>query len=210
MSEVELDPLTLEQVREPLPAEGGLECDLRLASQLGEDGTQRPRVVRQPAREQLQTLIVERGDVRGPAMQVDPDVDHGGLLSDPELTTSAYPRGRTDSGGPPRHDINQAVSACALGGERAHLGSNARRPLPNGCQPGKLEVCTGACTRRPADVARTMDPRTLRLANAVANRRKNTWKSAYSGRSRKPLRVQALRGFQSLPLRSRAGSNPHG
>jgi hypothetical protein len=74
MSEVELDPLTLEQVREPLPAEGGLECDLRLASQLGEDGTQRPRVVRQPAREQLQTLIVERGDVRGPAMQVDPDV----------------------------------------------------------------------------------------------------------------------------------------
>ena len=48
------------------------------------------------------------------------------------------------------HDINQAVSACALGGEWAHLGSNARRPLPNGCQPGKLEVCTGACTRRPA------------------------------------------------------------
>ena len=89
MSEVELDPLGLEQVGEPLPAEGGLERDLRVRAQLGEDGAQRVRVVRHPAREQLETLLVEGGDVRGPAMEVDADVDHGGLLSDPELTSLA-------------------------------------------------------------------------------------------------------------------------
>jgi hypothetical protein len=81
MGEVELDTLGLEQVGEPLPAEGGLEGDLRFLSQLGEDGAQRFRVVRHPAREQLQALLVEGGDVRGPAMEVDADVDHGGLLS---------------------------------------------------------------------------------------------------------------------------------
>jgi hypothetical protein len=89
MGEVELDPLALEQVGQPLPAEGGLESDPRFPSQLGEEGAQRFRVIRHPAREELQALLVEGGNVRGPAMEVDADVDHGGLLSDPELATSA-------------------------------------------------------------------------------------------------------------------------
>ena len=73
---MKLDPLVLEQVSEPLPAEGGLERDPRFPSQLGEDGAQRLRVVRHPAREQLQTVLVEGGEVRGPAVEVDADVDH--------------------------------------------------------------------------------------------------------------------------------------
>jgi hypothetical protein len=89
MGEVELDPLGLEQICQPLPAEGGLERDLRLPSQLREDRPQRLRVVRHPAREQLEALLVEGSNVRGPAMKVDADVDRSGLLSDPELATPA-------------------------------------------------------------------------------------------------------------------------
>jgi hypothetical protein len=89
VGQVELDPLGIEEVCEPLPAEGRLERHPRLPSQLREDGTQRLRVVRDPTREQLQALLVEGSHVRGPAVEVDADVDHGGLLSDPELTASA-------------------------------------------------------------------------------------------------------------------------
>jgi hypothetical protein len=64
-------------------------CDPRLPAQLREESAQRLRVVRDPAREQLQALLVESGNVRAPAMQIDADVDHGGLLSDPELAASA-------------------------------------------------------------------------------------------------------------------------
>jgi hypothetical protein len=89
MSKMELDPLRLEQVRQPLPAKGRLECDLGVISQLSKDRTKRLRVVRHPSREQLETLIIEGSNVRGPAVKVDADVHHGGLLSDPELTASA-------------------------------------------------------------------------------------------------------------------------
>jgi Berberine and berberine like len=74
-------PLGLEQVRQPLPAESGLECDPRLPSQLGEERAQRLRIIPHPTREQLQTLLVEGGDVRGPAVEVDADVDHGRLAA---------------------------------------------------------------------------------------------------------------------------------
>src|SRR5262249_56454248 len=39
---------------------------------------------------------------------------HSTTVSLPELTTPAQRRQKTDSGGPPRHDINQAVSAWRL------------------------------------------------------------------------------------------------
>jgi hypothetical protein len=78
MGELELDPLGLEQV-----------CGATPSSQLGEDRAQRLRIVSHPAREQLQALLVEGGNVRGPAMKVYADIQHGGLLSDPELATSA-------------------------------------------------------------------------------------------------------------------------
>jgi hypothetical protein len=89
MGQVEPDPLGFEEVGEPLPAEGRLECDPCFPSQLREDRAQRLRVVRDPAREQLQAILVESGDMRGPAVKVDADLDHGGLLSDPGLAASA-------------------------------------------------------------------------------------------------------------------------
>jgi hypothetical protein len=89
MGQVELDPLALEQVCQPLPPEGGLESDPRLPSQLREERAQRLRVIAHPTREQFQALLVEGGNVRGPAVKIDADVDHGGLLSDPDLATSA-------------------------------------------------------------------------------------------------------------------------
>jgi hypothetical protein len=80
MGQVQLDPLRLEQVRDPLPAEGGLERNPPLPTQLREDRAQHLRVVRHPAREQLQTLLVESRNMRGPTVKVDADVDHGRLL----------------------------------------------------------------------------------------------------------------------------------
>lgn len=89
MGKMKLDPLNLEQVSKPLPTEGSLERDPRLASQLREDRAQSLRIVRHPTREQLQALLIESGHVRSPPVQVNADVDHGRLLSDPELATSA-------------------------------------------------------------------------------------------------------------------------
>ncbi len=89
MSKMELDPLGLEQVGEPPPTKGGLQRNPRFSAQLREDRAQHLRLVRHPPREQLQTLFVESGNVRAPAMQVNADVDHDALLSDPELATPA-------------------------------------------------------------------------------------------------------------------------
>jgi hypothetical protein len=71
MSKVKLDPLSVEQIQQPLPTERGLERDPRFPSQLHEDRAQYIRIVPHPAREQLDPLLVEGRNVRGPAMQVD-------------------------------------------------------------------------------------------------------------------------------------------
>jgi hypothetical protein len=47
--------------------------------------------------------------VRAPAMAIVPT--HSTTVSFPELTAPAY-REKTDSGSPPRHDINQAEFGC--------------------------------------------------------------------------------------------------
>jgi hypothetical protein len=89
MGEVELDALRLEQVCQPLPAEGASSATFASPPSCAKIARSASGVVRHPAREQLQTLLVEGGNMRGPAVKVDADVDHGGLLSDPELTTPA-------------------------------------------------------------------------------------------------------------------------
>src|SRR6266581_4446181 len=76
MGEVQLVALLLEQVGEPLPAVGRLERDLQLTAELGQDRLQRLRLVRDPAREQLLTLLVEGGDLRALAVEIDANVDH--------------------------------------------------------------------------------------------------------------------------------------
>jgi hypothetical protein len=53
MRQMQLDPLRLEQIRQPLPPERGLERDPRLTTQLGEDRAQRLRLVRHSTRKQL-------------------------------------------------------------------------------------------------------------------------------------------------------------
>jgi hypothetical protein len=63
MREVQLVPLLLEQLGQPFPTVGRLECHLQLAAQLGQDRLQRLRLVRDSAREQLPTSLVEGGDL---------------------------------------------------------------------------------------------------------------------------------------------------
>ena len=76
VGEMELDPLALEQVGQPLPAEGSLERHRRPLRELSERGKQGLRLVDDPAGEQLLAVLVERAELRGLAMQVDPDVHH--------------------------------------------------------------------------------------------------------------------------------------
>src|SRR5438093_4543048 len=113
--EVQLVALLLEQVGEPLPAVGRLERDLQLATEFGQDRFQCLRVVRDSAREQLPALLVESGDLRALAMEIDADVDH--LLEPP------FGRRR------PRHI---AWGAGALGGPLLHgikwCASSGRHP----------------------------------------------------------------------------------
>ena len=78
MREVQLMPLGLEEIGEPLPAVGRLECDPQLTAQLGQDRLQRLRVVRDPTRKQLRPVLIESGDLRARAMKIDADLDHLG------------------------------------------------------------------------------------------------------------------------------------
>jgi hypothetical protein len=63
------------------PNQNRLEGRPRIPSQLGEDRAQGVRVIRHPTREQLEPALIESSNMRAPAVQVDADVDHGGLLS---------------------------------------------------------------------------------------------------------------------------------
>ena len=81
MREVQLVPFLLEQVGEPLPTVGRLECDLQLAAELGQDRLQRLWLVRDSARQQLRPLLIESSDLRTLAMEIDTDLDH--LLGPP-------------------------------------------------------------------------------------------------------------------------------
>ena len=84
MREVQLVPLRLQQLGQPLPTVGRLQRNLQLAAQLGQDRLQRLRLVHDPPREQLRPLRVQRRDLRALAVQVDADVDHClGLLPVP-------------------------------------------------------------------------------------------------------------------------------
>src|SRR6266540_3419337 len=113
MGEVQLVALLGEQVGEPLPAVGRLERDLQLAAELGQDRLQRLRVVRDSAREQLPALLVEGGDLRALAMEIDADVDH--LLGPPSVPTSTTPsayrlgRGSASRPAPSWHQAPRSV-----------------------------------------------------------------------------------------------------
>jgi hypothetical protein len=121
MRETQLVPLLLEQIGEPFPAVGRLERDLQLAAQLSKDRLQRLRLVDHPAREQLRPGLVERGDLRALAMEIDADVDH--LLGPP-----SSPDVLVSSGIAPAEDEAQEARffmASSLGSRRPPVADEA-------------------------------------------------------------------------------------
>lgn len=76
MRQVQLAPLGLEQLREPLPAVGRLQREASVLTELAEQFTEALGVVDQPAREQLLAGLVDDRDVRALAVQLDSDVNH--------------------------------------------------------------------------------------------------------------------------------------
>jgi hypothetical protein len=83
MGQVQLVAGLLEQVGQPLPAVGRLERDLGFAVDPRQQLEEHLRVVDDPARQKLTAALVNHGDVRALAMQVDADRIHLWASSDP-------------------------------------------------------------------------------------------------------------------------------
>src|SRR5215216_3394157 len=117
MREVQLVACVLEQIGQPFPAVGRLERDPGLL-ELAEQVEKRCRIVDDPARDQLASLLAEDGDLRALAVEVDTDVDHVGASFVPDF--DLRPRHNASStgaaAGPLLHDIKSSVVGIAQSG----------------------------------------------------------------------------------------------
>jgi len=76
MGEVQLVAGLLQQIGQPLPAVGRLERDPSVIAQSVQQLEEGLALVDDPPREQLLALVVEDGDLRALAVEIDPDVHH--------------------------------------------------------------------------------------------------------------------------------------
>jgi hypothetical protein len=108
VGEVQLVAFLLEQIGQPFPAVGRLERDLRVIAQFVQEAEEDLRVVDDAAREQLSAVLIEDGDLRALAVEINPDVHHHWASFGPDFDNR--PRhtasGAGALGGPLRHDIN--------------------------------------------------------------------------------------------------------
>src|SRR5712691_5055908 len=170
MREVQPVALLLEQVGEPLPAVGRLQCDLQLAAKLGQDRLQRLWVVCDSAREQLRPLLVESSDLRALAVQVDTDVDHLGWASF-QVPTSLISLGIA-----PREDGAQQARFFMASSGRSWLlvGSfrwvrviDGAKSRPLGLTESAALLCPSRAMKMRAPVSR---PHPLSLVRWIASR----------------------------------------
>src|SRR3954447_24356238 len=76
MREMQLAILVLEQLGQPLPAVGRLQRELRIGAELADQLAEHLLVVEQPPRHRLAAGLLDHGDLRALAVQVDSDVNH--------------------------------------------------------------------------------------------------------------------------------------
>ena len=83
---MQLAAAILQQLRQPLPTVGGLKRELRLVPKFCDHRLEDVGVIDDPPREHLHAALVDGGDVRALAMQIDTDVNHRGPPSGREQT----------------------------------------------------------------------------------------------------------------------------
>jgi hypothetical protein len=76
MRQMQLAALILEQLGQPLPAIGRFQREPGVLAELGQQPAKHLRIVREPPRQSLAAVLLDNGDMRALAMQVDPDVHH--------------------------------------------------------------------------------------------------------------------------------------